>query len=228
MGLSSKDPYCALVLGGSFDPVHTGHIALAKHLCDVLKPDELRIIPAGQPWQKSALTATSEQRVSMLKLAFEDWPDCKLIIDAQEIRRAEAHVASYTIETLRELRTELGAQASICFAMGADQLLNLHTWHQWKDLFSVAHLCAASRPGFDINLACPEVTKEWQKRMISPQEMRASAAGGTYLDSSLAVDVSATQLRKELKQHNPTIRLLVTHKVLDYIQQHSIYQNNGY
>lgn len=228
MGLSSKNPYCALVLGGSFDPVHTGHIALAKHLYDVLKPDELRIIPAGQPWQKSALTATSEQRVSMLKLAFEEWSDCKLIIDEQEIRRAEAHVASYTIETLRELRTELGAQASICFAMGADQLLNLHTWHQWKDLFGIAHLCAASRPGFDISLACPEVTKEWQERMISPEEMRASAAGGTYLDSSLAIDVSATQLRKELKQHNPTIRLLVTHKVLDYIQQHSIYQNNGY
>lgn len=228
MGLSRKKPYCVLVLGGSFDPVHLGHVALAQHLCDVLKPDELRIIPAGQPWQKSALTATSEQRVSMLKLAFEAWSDCKLIIDEQEIRRAAAHVASYTIETLRELRKELGTEASICFAMGADQLLNLHTWHQWKELFKVAHLCTASRPGFDIRLATPEVTKAWQERLISPQEMRVKAAGGTYLDSSLAVDVSATQLRKELKQHNPTIRLLVTHKVLDYIQQHSIYQDNGY
>lgn len=223
MGVSATKPYCVLVLGGSFDPVHNGHIELARSLCSRLKPDELRIIPAGQPWQKSALTATSEQRVSMLKLAFENWETCPVIIDEQEILRAKQQQINYTIDTLRVLRQQFGADVSISFAMGADQLQNLHTWHHWKDLFDLAHLCAAARPGFNLESAAPEVTKEWQKRRRSAEDIRASVAGGSYLEPELAMDVSATQLRTGLHQHNPTMRLLVPAKVLDYIQQHTIY-----
>jgi len=223
MGISNHQPRCVLVLGGSFDPVHIGHIALASSLTQLLMPDELRIIPAGQPWQKSALTATSEQRVSMLKLAFEDWKECPLYIDEQEIQRAERQQSSYTIDTLRQLREELGTDTSINFAMGADQLLNLHTWHQWRDLFGVANLCAAARPGYSLKIASQEVANEWQDRLMSGKELRSRPYGGAALEPGLAVDVSATRLRAELKQHNPTMRLLVPHKVLDYIQQHSIY-----
>ncbi|MBC3863737.1 nicotinate (nicotinamide) nucleotide adenylyltransferase [Undibacterium jejuense] len=223
MGISNIKTRCVLVLGGSFDPVHIGHIALASSLTQLLKPDELRIIPAGQPWQKNALTATSEQRVSMLKLAFENWTDCPLYIDEQEIRRAERQQSSYTIDTLRQLRAELGAETSLNFAMGADQLLNLHTWHQWRDLFEVANLCAAARPGYSLKIASQDVAKEWQDRLMNGKELRSRSHGGTALEPELAIDVSATRLRTELKQHNPTMRLLVPHKVLDYIQQHSIY-----
>ena len=223
MGLKTSKSRCVLVLGGSFDPVHIGHVALASSLTRQLQPDELRLIPAGQPWQKSALTATSEQRVSMLKLAFEGWTDCPLIIDEQEIQRAERQQSSYTIDTLRHLRAELGTEASLIFAMGADQLLNLHTWYQWRDLFEVANLCVAARPGYSLNIRSQEVAKEWQARLMGTQELRRQTHGGTAIEPDLAIDVSATQLRTELKQHNPTMRLLVPHKVLDYIQQHSIY-----
>jgi len=223
MGLTANKSRCVLVLGGSFDPVHVGHVALARSLTRLLKPDELRLIPAGQPWQKSALTATSEKRVSMLKLAFEDWTDCPHYIDEQEIQRAEQQQTSYTIDTLRQLRTKLGTETSLIFAMGADQLLNLHTWHQWRDLFEVANLCVAARPGYSLNIKSHEVAKEWQDRLMGAQQMRNQPHGGTAIEADLAIDVSATQLRTELKQHNPTMRLLVPHKVLDYIQQHSIY-----
>ncbi|MFZ6657117.1 nicotinate-nucleotide adenylyltransferase [Undibacterium sp. TJN19] len=224
MGVNSLPGPCLLVLGGSFDPVHLGHLALARCLAEVLKPDELRLIPAGQPWQKNALQANARQRTDMLRLAFAEWDVCPFSIDEQEIRRAEQHQASYTIDTLRQLRIEYGAQAAIIFAMGADQLQNLHTWREWQGLFDYAHLCAASRPGFSLDMTTPDIAGEWNKRALTAQEMRSRPAGGTYLERNLAQDVSATQLRTELKQHNPTTRLLVPHKVLDYLQQHSIYQ----
>ena len=223
MGLTNNNTRCVLVLGGSFDPIHLGHVALASCLTRRLQPDELRLIPAGQPWQKSALTATSEQRVSMLKLAFEDWKDCPITIDEQEIQRAEQQQSSYTIDTLKQLRAECGADTSIIFAMGADQLQNLHTWHQWRDLFELANLCVAARPGYSLKIVSQEVAKEWHERLTSAEDMRHQPNGTTMIEPALAVDVSATQLRTELKQHNPTMRLLVPHKVLDYIQQHSIY-----
>ena len=222
MGISQ--PRCVLVLGGSFDPVHLGHVALARRFADLLQPDELRLVPAGQPWQKSALVASATQRVKMLELAFTDQTGCQLVIDQQEIRRAGQRQASYTIDSLRNLRAELGDAASITFAMGADQLQNLHTWHDWRQLFEVAHLGAASRPGFSLDALEPEVAQEWQQRARPATELRTTPFGGSCLVKDLVQDVSATQLRQALKQHNPTTKLLVPHKVLDYLQQHSIYQ----
>ncbi|MEB0141100.1 MULTISPECIES: nicotinate (nicotinamide) nucleotide adenylyltransferase [unclassified Undibacterium] len=223
MGVRTEQPPCILLLGGSFDPVHLGHVALAKSLCDLLHPDQLRLIPAGQPWQKSALTATAAQRVAMLELAFADWRGGEVYIDQQEIRRAERLEVSYTIDTLQELRQQFGPAASLNLAMGADQLLNLSTWWRWRELFTLANLCVAARPGYSLQALPPEIAEEWQKRTISAQAMRTRAAGGVCLEPNLAMNVSASQLRTELTQHNPTIRLLVPHKVLDYLQLHSIY-----
>ncbi|MBI3285446.1 MAG: nicotinate-nucleotide adenylyltransferase [Burkholderiales bacterium] len=220
-------PRCVLVLGGSYDPVHLGHVALACCFADLLQADELRLVPAGQPWQKSGLTASAEHRIRMLELAFTGLPELagvRLVIDQQEIQRALNRQASYSIDTLRNLRAEFGAETSIVFAMGADQLQNLHTWHDWRQLFEVAHLCAASRPGFSLDAVAPEVAQIWQQRAKPAPELRATPFGGTCLVKDLAQDVSATQLRQELKQQHPTTKLLVPHKVLDYLQQHSIYQ----
>ena len=224
MGIEISANPCVLVLGGSFDPVHQGHIALAESLALVLKPDQLRIIPVGQQWQKSQFAANSQQRLAMLRLAFEDWQHCPVFFDEQEILRAAKGQANYTIDTLRQLRLEFGEQASLVFSMGADQLQNLHTWRNWQDLLDVAHLCAASRPGFSLDISSPEIAEVWKKNSLSAEEIRCRPAGGTYLERNLAQDVSATQLRTELKQHNPTTRLLVPHKVLDYLTQQTIYQ----
>ncbi|MDE2428762.1 MAG: nicotinate (nicotinamide) nucleotide adenylyltransferase [Burkholderiales bacterium] len=220
--------HCVLVLGGSYDPVHLGHVALARCLTNLLHPDELRIIPAGQPWQKSPLTATAQQRIEMLELAFEDWIGCSISIDKLEIQKALDNQVNYTIETLRQLRSQLGEHVSIVFAIGADQLQNLHTWYQWKDLFSVAHLIAVARPGSSLEIANPDVAAEWKQREMSIHDLRSRATGGTFIEKNLAQDVSATQLRLELKQCNPTTKLPVPHKVLDYLKQHSIYSKNGH
>ncbi len=213
---------CIAVLGGSFDPVHNGHVALAKYFITLLTPDELRVIPAGNPWQKHGLEANAEQRVEMIRLAF-----CQqralVVIDQQEIRR---QTPTYTIDTLQALRSEWGPRASIVFLMGADQLQYLNTWQGWDRLFDYAHLGVASRPGFamDESKVTDEVTRAFTCRAATPEQIRHRAHGATYLARNLAVDVSATEIRAAL-HNSKRPDTLVPAAVLDYIAQHHLYKN---
>ncbi|HEY4074268.1 MAG TPA: nicotinate-nucleotide adenylyltransferase [Herbaspirillum sp.] len=217
-----KNQTCIAILGGSFDPVHNGHVALAEYFVDLLTPDELRIIPTGNPWQKHGLQATPQQRVEMVRRAFSR-QSVPVRIDQQEIERA---TVTYTIDTLQSLRRELGPDVSIVFLMGADQLQHLNTWQGWHELFDYAHLCAASRPGFGMEPANvpEEVLQEFSRREASPAQIRNTASGLTYLASNLAVDISATEIREIL--HNGALPdALVPSGVLDYIEQHHLYKS---
>jgi nicotinate-nucleotide adenylyltransferase len=213
---------CIALLGGSFDPVHHGHVALGEYFIDLLKPDELRVIPTGNPWQKDGLQASGKDRVEMVRCAFGH-QKIPVTIDQQEIRR---ETATYTIDTLRALRAELGPDTSIVFLMGADQLQHLHTWQEWQHLFDYAHLCAASRPGFamDASHMAKPVVEEFARRAGTPQQIRETPHGLTYLASGLAVDISATEIRAAL-QHGDQLDSLIPSRVLDYIRQHHLYQS---
>jgi nicotinate-nucleotide adenylyltransferase len=213
---------CIALLGGSFDPVHNGHVALGEHFVALLQPDELRVIPAGNPWQKHGLQASPADRVEMVQRAFSQ-QQVPVVIDQQEIRRA---TPTYTIDTLQALRAELGAAVSIVFLMGADQLQHLDTWQGWQQLFDHAHLCAASRPGFGIDASQvpPAVMEEFTRRAGTRQEIRNTSHGKAYLASSLAVDISSTEIRS-LLQHGERPESLIPARVLDYIEQHHLYQN---
>jgi nicotinate-nucleotide adenylyltransferase len=213
---------CIALLGGSFDPVHNGHIALGEYFVKLLRPDELRIIPTGNPWQKHGLQASAEDRVAMVRLAF-DRQSVPVTIDRQEIERK---TATYTIDTLRAVRAELGPEISILFLIGADQLQHLNTWQGWQELFNYAHICAASRPGFEIDAShVPEVvTSEFARRAGTPEQLRATTHGLAYIASDLAVDISATQIRSVLQcGHQPDS--LIPARVLDYIKLHHLYQS---
>lgn len=216
---------CVLLFGGSFDPVHSGHVALAQHFVTLLHPRELRLIPTGQPWQKKELIASAEQRVSMLTLAMENIDETAVIIDQREIQRALQQQLSYSVETLKELRAEMGQQVSLIFLIGADQLQNLHTWKDWRQLFTLTHICVATRPGFsiDVNNINEEVAKEWSERSATLREIKQTPAGRIFFAADLAWDVSATDIRRELKQKQQTTALIPP-KVLDYIQQHYLYR----
>ncbi len=219
--------YCVAVLGGSFDPVHNGHIALAEYFVNVLAPDVLRIIPTGNPWQKYGLQAEAAQRVEMVNLAFKplETSTMPVLIDQQEIRRA---TSTYTIDTLKLLRQELGNDVSIIFLMGADQLQHLNTWQNWRELFDYAHLCAASRPGYDLALSQvpKEVMQEFTLRNGTPQQIRSTSHGLGYLASDLAVDISSTDIRSKLQLGQQPEDLLPK-AVLDYIAQHHLYQSQS-
>jgi nicotinate-nucleotide adenylyltransferase len=212
---------CVALLGGSFDPVHFGHVALAALFDELLKPDQLRVIPAGNPWQKNGLQASAEDRVAMIELAFRE-AALDVVIDRQEIERT---TPTYTIETLRGVRAELGPDASIVFLMGADQLQHLDSWREWRALFDYAHIGVGARPGFALAAAAlpPAVAEEIAVRQGSLEQLRTTPSGRVYLAETLAVDVSATQIRSAL-QRGEQANSLISPVVLDYIQQHNLYK----
>nr|WP_267869635.1 nicotinate-nucleotide adenylyltransferase [Massilia agrisoli] len=214
--------FCVALLGGSFDPVHHGHVALATLFAKLLHPDQLRVIPAGNPWQKNGLKTSAEDRIAMLGLAFGE-AGLKVAIDLQEVERT---TPTYTIDTLRNVRAELGPDASIVFLMGADQLQQLDSWRDWRQLFDYAHIGVGARPGFDLaNAALPAaVAEELEKRRSSIGQLRSAPSGKVYLAEALAVDISATQIRTAL-QRGEKPNSLISPVVLDYIQQHNLYKS---
>jgi nicotinate-nucleotide adenylyltransferase len=221
------------LLGGSFDPVHHGHVALAGLFAHLLHPDALRVMPAGQPWQKTGgLQAGDADRVAMLELAFQAadaFPSAvfpshvPVTIDTSEIDR---QTPTYTVDTLRELRAELGPDASIVFLMGADQLQKLDTWRDWQSLFALANFGVAARPGYQLDDAGlpPAVSAELASRKATPEAVRAIPAGRVCLAHTLAVDISATEIREALRTGG-NVNALLAPQVLDYIQQHNLYKS---
>ncbi len=232
---------CLALLGGSFDPVHHGHLALAAFFASLLQPDELRILPA-RPWQKASLQAGDLDRIRMLDLAFAGQPvaaGTRLVIDTREVDRGSP---TYTVETLRGLRAEVGDAASIVFLMGADQLQKLDTWREWQALFDLCNLGVAARPGYalDQDKLPPAVAQQLARRLATPAEVRASPHGKVCLAHTLAVDISATQIRNalaaraDMEAHTGAgkgadkgtdLSALLPRQVLDYIQQHNLYKS---
>ena len=209
---------CIAVLGGGFDPVHSGHIAIVETIYRLLKPTQLRIIPTGWSKQKTAFQAGPADRLAMLTLAFKELAaTIPLIIDDQEIKRAEQGKPSYSIDTLANLRFEFGAGASLVFIIGADQLQQLQHWKNWEHLLDLAHILVASRPGFDLDGVDSQVAYEFAQHADSMTALRNRPFGHTCICTDLNFDISSTQIR------NKNNLSFVPPAVLDYIQQHHLY-----
>ena len=216
-------------LGGSFDPVHNGHLRLAQAAQSGLQLDEVRFIPAAQSWQKSAAGATGAQRAAMLGLALAPFP--RLCVDARELARGGL---SYTIDTARELRRELGADTALYLILGADQFLNFHTWHEWRAILDLVNLAVAGRPGYALNQTHwpPETFGTCAPRLVIPSRMApAKAFGELHLIDMAPLEVSATALRTWLAQgaHSAAAGRaapLLPAAVFDYIERHQLYLEN--
>lgn len=214
---------CIAILGGTFDPVHHAHVALAAHWMHLTGADALRVLPA-LPWQKASLAASPEHRAAMVQLAFEELAQSgqpyPVLIDRQEILRG---TPTFTVDTLRALRAELGSDTSIAFLMGADQLQRLDTWRSWHALMDLAHLCVAARPGFALEQLPSAVQQAIQGRMATPDRVRTTPAGLVCLAPDLALDMSSTDIRAAL-QRGERPDSLISPVVLDYIEQHNLYK----
>ncbi|MEO3953981.1 nicotinate-nucleotide adenylyltransferase [Chromobacterium piscinae] len=206
------------VFGGTFDPVHHAHLRMARAFADELALDEVRLIPAGQPYHRQeGPRASAAQRLDMVKLAIA--ADARLTVDEREIRR---HRPAYTVDTLRELRAELGAAAELWFLVGGDSLAALSSWKDWRELFRLANLAVAMRPGFDPAALPPEVRQEWQARQVSDFSNRT--VSGTIRPLALPpLDLSATRLRAQLAADEP-VEGLIDPAVLAYIRQQRLYR----
>ena len=209
------------ILGGTFDPIHYGHLRLAEEMRELAGLQQIRFIPTGNPPHREAPQVSALHRSAMVKLAIADHPD--FVLDEREVRRA---AKSFTVDTLRELRTELGETQPLCLLMGGDAFLQLHTWHQWEKLLDLAHIVVGYRPGFTleerIHSAMPELRKHYQQRLCNVDFLSQHPAGGIAELAIPKLEISATLIRNRVAE-NRTIRYLLPSAVANYIYQHHLY-----
>ncbi|MDR6445698.1 nicotinate-nucleotide adenylyltransferase [Paraburkholderia terricola] len=186
------------LLGGTFDPIHDGHLALARRFAEVLRLTELVLLPAGQPWQKSDVSP-AVHRLAMTRAAASELalPGVTVRVATDEI---EHDGPTYTVDTLQRWREREGGQASIALLIGADQLVHLDTWRDWRRLFDYAHICAATRPGFDLASIPAALAREIDARRARAEVLQATPSGHLLIDTTLAFNVSATDIRAHLRE----------------------------
>ncbi len=210
------------LFGGTFDPVHFGHLRLAEESIAHLGLGGVRWIPAGQPPHREAPQVTAAQRLEMVlrSTAKND----QFSVDASEV---ESAAPSYTVHTLERLRAELGTEQSLVLLVGADAFAGLATWHRWRDIFALAHIAVSHRPGFPVEISSlpHELATEFNDRRLTDVIGLKDAPAGriaTFAMTQLAI--SATQIRK-LLANGLSPRYLLPDSVLDYIQLHQLYRN---
>lgn len=213
--------------GGTFDPVHNGHLAVARAARDALQA-QVFLLPAADPPHKGPTHANAQQRARMLDLALVG--ETGLKVDRRELYREGP---SYTIDTLLELRAELGDEVPLAWLIGGDSLDQLHTWHRWRELFAHAHILAVQRPGSHLDPAtlariAPPVEAEVAPRWRTLDELRASPAGGlAVLPMPELRPESSTELRRRIAAGDADWHDWVPPSVAGYIDRHHLYSTPG-
>jgi nicotinate-nucleotide adenylyltransferase len=214
------------LLGGSFNPVHVGHLAIGRAAVEALALERLVVIPTGNSWQKSGTKHAQVEaghRLAMMQIAVASMPversaNCDWLVDDVEARRTGP---SYTIDTLVELRGRFGPAPALVLILGSDQLRNLATWHRWRELLDYAHIAATQRERVPL-AELPEPVE----RLVAQRGRQAlpdAAAGSIVFFQMPPVAVSATGLREQLSRGDYPEALLPP-GVADYIRQHRLYQ----
>ncbi len=205
------------IFGGTFDPVHNGHLQVALGLSQTIPFDELRLMPCRQPPHRASPQANAADRVAMLQLAIADAPG--LVIDERELRREGP---SYMVDTLTSLRQELGDE-SLVLLLGWDAFVGLPTWHRWSQMIELAHLLVVQRPG---NMArpCDKIEALLQRAQVeTASALHQSPAGSVLLHPQAVLNVSSTAVRALMAAQKDVSELLPA-AVLAYIKEHNLYQ----
>ena len=214
------------LLGGTFDPVHWGHLRIASETAAALKLPEVRLIPSQAPVHRASPGATGEQRLAMLRLAVADAPG--LSVDDRELTR---DMPSYTALTLESLRTEFPLRPLI-WLIGVDAFVHINTWYEWPRLFELAHFVVLNRPGFAVSQALsPTLAEVWQGRLTRSAEVLTHATHGSiYLHTVTPQAISATVIRDTIGNtiaagaSDEALLLLLPTPVLAYIRAHQLYR----
>lgn len=206
-------------MGGSFDPVHIGHLRVALEAIETLGLEGVRWIPSGAPGHRGAPEATASDRLAMLGLACQDEP--RFQIDPAELDLDEP---TFTINSLKRLRSELGAQHALVMLIGMDNLLKLHTWRDWQSLFEYAHFAVAQRPGYELKIEAldPNLRSVYQDRVGDLSALSAPSGHILHFES-LALPISSSDIRARLKRGG-SIRYLVPEPVRRFIEARQLYR----
>ncbi len=177
------------VFGGTFDPIHYGHLRTAYELLEILRLPEMRFMPAGSPPHRSGTFADNAQRLAMVRAAVAGQPG--FTVDDREIRKAGL---SYTVETLTDLRAEYSARP-LCLIVGMDAFLGLPKWHRWRDLLTLAHLVVAHRPGWNAPTQGPLGELLVDHGTGTVRDLHDHLAGRIYIHEVTQLEISSTDVR---------------------------------
>jgi nicotinate-nucleotide adenylyltransferase len=203
------------IFGGTFDPIHYGHLRSALEVKEIFNLTEVRLIPSAQPPHRQQPMASAVLRLQMLELAIDDQSD--FVADDRELKRS-GH--SYMADTLQSLRQDFPSQSLLLF-MGNDAFNKITNWHRWQDLLTYAHLVVMTRPGF----SAEQLDTYFSDKLITEKQLLAKqTAGLLFFQQITQLDISATAIRNMIALgKNP--RFLLPDTVITVINQHQLYQN---
>ncbi len=218
----SKEHFSLIgIYGGTFDPIHFGHLRIAEELNEIIGFSKLYFIPSGSPRLRNAPIASKDHRVAMLSAAIQD--NETFMLDKREMSRDGE---SYSVVMLREFRKEFGSECALCFIMGSDVFLNLTKWHRWHEMFELCHIIVAGRPGYlsTLNNKMPqELTEALVSRQVSSiGDLKKSPHGLIFIAPTTLQDISATAIRESIAT-NKSVRYLIPDAVLEYIKTNRLY-----
>jgi len=207
------------LLGGTFNPIHFGHLRMAQELADSLSLNVVKFIPSANPPHKPPPQVSAEHRAAMVQLAIADNPQFQF--DGRELSRTGA---SYTIETLESLRDELGDGTSLILIMGSDVFTKFNTWHRWQEIIKLCHIALVQRPA---STNKESLTKELETFLHNhytehAEDLHESSAGLVTMQAITPLEISSTAIRQAL-QLKHSARYLIPEKVLDYIAAKQLY-----
>ncbi len=205
------------IFGGTFNPIHFGHLRSAVELLERFELSQVRLIPSARPPHRDASECSAEHRAAMVELALRG--ESRLVCDRRELQRQGL---SYSIDTLESLRRELGDEISLSLVLGYDAVALLDTWHRWRELLNYAHLLVIARPGWSL----PEhsTPARWLGQFATShwQDLRDAPAGRVLVQELRALDIASSDIRTLLAAGRSP-RYLLPEAVLDYIESHSLY-----
>ncbi len=214
------------IYGGTFDPIHYGHLRIAEELLDIVNFSQFFFMPAGEPRLRNIPFASKCHRKTMAHLAVQD--NTKFSIDEREVSRSGA---TSTVVSLREYRQEFGEKTALCFIMGVDAFLKLQMWYCWQELFKLCHFVIVGRPGnvqVMNNEALPSVLRnECMSRWVTnANELEHESEGLVFAANTSLLEISSTQIRS-LIASNRSVRYLLPGAVYDYIRINHLYVEEG-
>ena len=211
------------LFGGTFDPIHYGHLRPALALAKEVGLTKINLLPNRIPPHKPQPEANTEQRLAMLQLAIADYS--LFSVDTRELEPKLTNQPSFTIDTLKLWRQQNGTQQSLAFIMGQDSLLGLPTWKEWQKLLNYCHLLICKRPGY-AQTSCDSKLQQWiyQHQTQNSQTLHQCPNGYIYFANTPLEAISATEIRQNIDDPQSCKKLLPP-KVWQYIHEHRLYNS---
>lgn len=204
------------MLGGTFDPIHNGHVVSALEARRILMAEHIYLLPCHIPPHGKTPSASAEHRLNMLKALCNAVPE--LVVDERELRRDQP---SYTFDTVRDARKDCGDFACLVWIIGWDSLQGLDTWHRWREIFDYANIAVVKRPGyFDLNN--PILEESLAGLWVEPEQLSAHPKGKISLLTTPETKVSSSEIRRRIAA-GESVEPDIPAPVWEYIREHKLY-----